>query len=211
MVLRQPISRVVRAQVLKRDGYVCHYCGASVRGVRFHIDHVVPVSWGGTNDPANLVTACVRCNLKKGATVTGAWEGQTNAGREIRVRRKPDDIEELRRREVELARKRQDIRRQELDRSTYRDKGIDKQTRAVAKKRLELEQQELARGAKRDKSLDKRAKELEKKRLAVEEQELQNRLKQLKRQNKQGGCCMFPFMLMLFLPTAISLLLFTLV
>jgi 5-methylcytosine-specific restriction endonuclease McrA len=32
-----------------------------------HIDHVVPVAKGGTNDIGNLVPACARCNLSKGS------------------------------------------------------------------------------------------------------------------------------------------------
>lgn len=33
-----------------------------------HIDHIIPVSKGGTNDLINLVTSCSDCNLGKGAT-----------------------------------------------------------------------------------------------------------------------------------------------
>lgn len=30
------------------------------------VDHAIPVSRGGTNDPINLVAACYRCNIDKG-------------------------------------------------------------------------------------------------------------------------------------------------
>ena len=30
------------------------------------VDHIVPVTHGGANDPSNLVAACWRCNLSKG-------------------------------------------------------------------------------------------------------------------------------------------------
>jgi hypothetical protein len=30
------------------------------------VDHVIPLSWGGTNHPSNLVVACSPCNMKKG-------------------------------------------------------------------------------------------------------------------------------------------------
>jgi 5-methylcytosine-specific restriction endonuclease McrA len=33
--------------------------------VELHVDHVIPVSLGGTNEPWNLVAACVPCNLGK--------------------------------------------------------------------------------------------------------------------------------------------------
>lgn len=40
---------------------ICWYCGeeATTR------DHVTPRSRGGTDDPENLVPACVRCNSQK--------------------------------------------------------------------------------------------------------------------------------------------------
>jgi len=41
----------------------CAYCGAPAE----HIDHVIPRSQGGTDDPRNLVPACAKCNLTKGA------------------------------------------------------------------------------------------------------------------------------------------------
>lgn len=73
---RLPILASVRFRVLERDGYRCRYCGrgATDEGVRLHIDHRVPVSRGGTNDMSNLVTACQKCNLGK-----GAWIPQTHA------------------------------------------------------------------------------------------------------------------------------------
>jgi hypothetical protein len=32
-----------------------------------HLDHVVPVSRGGTSDATNLVACCASCNARKGA------------------------------------------------------------------------------------------------------------------------------------------------
>lgn len=52
-------------QIIARDGARCAYCGTT-HG-RFHIDHIVPRSKGGTNHPDNLTVACARCNLRKGA------------------------------------------------------------------------------------------------------------------------------------------------
>jgi CRISPR/Cas system Type II protein with McrA/HNH and RuvC-like nuclease domain len=51
-----------RNRIYKRDGYECVYCG-SKRSLT--LDHVVPKSRGGTNDWTNLVTSCMKCNLKK--------------------------------------------------------------------------------------------------------------------------------------------------
>ena len=41
-------------------------CGAKVAdGVKLHIDHIIPVSKGGTNDMDNLQVLCHKCNLAK--------------------------------------------------------------------------------------------------------------------------------------------------
>lgn len=51
-----------RLFVYERDGRECVYCGSNEK---LSIDHVFPRSRGGTDDPQNLVTACMKCNLKK--------------------------------------------------------------------------------------------------------------------------------------------------
>lgn len=64
---RKAVSKSVRFEVFKRDGFVCQYCGAHPPSVVLHVDHIHPVADGGTNDIDNLVTACEPCNLGKGA------------------------------------------------------------------------------------------------------------------------------------------------
>jgi 5-methylcytosine-specific restriction endonuclease McrA len=51
----------VRKLVLERDYFTCHYCGQEANTV----DHVIPISKGGTDEAANMVAACVRCNSGK--------------------------------------------------------------------------------------------------------------------------------------------------
>jgi len=67
MTIRKQISKRVRFEVFKRDGFVCHYCGAHPPGVLLHVDHIVAVANGGLNDMDNLITSCEPCNLGKGA------------------------------------------------------------------------------------------------------------------------------------------------
>ncbi len=43
----------------------CAYCLTSIEK-RYHIDHVIPLTRGGSNWPMNLALACVRCNTSKG-------------------------------------------------------------------------------------------------------------------------------------------------
>lgn len=68
---RRAIRLGVRWQVLERDGFACQACGIrpanTRRGDGLHVDHVVPVSRGGTNDPSNLRTLCAACNIGRGA------------------------------------------------------------------------------------------------------------------------------------------------
>lgn len=51
----------VRPAVLERDGYRCQVCGAPAE----HVDHIVRVCDGGTDDPANLRATCAACNLRR--------------------------------------------------------------------------------------------------------------------------------------------------
>lgn len=59
------VSTRTRFEILKRDGFKCRYCGAQGFATVLHVDHVVPVAGGGTDDFDNLVTACADCNLGK--------------------------------------------------------------------------------------------------------------------------------------------------
>jgi 5-methylcytosine-specific restriction endonuclease McrA len=44
----------------------CFWCGKRLTE-SFHVDHVVPISRGGSNNPANLVISCPSCNWQKSA------------------------------------------------------------------------------------------------------------------------------------------------
>jgi HNH endonuclease len=61
----------MRTEVFLRDNFTCRYCGQ--RTADLHCDHLVPVSRGGANDLANLVTACPECNLAKSAMTIEEW------------------------------------------------------------------------------------------------------------------------------------------
>ncbi len=54
-----------KKNVLKRDNYTCQYCGVSK--AELTIDHVIPRSLNGVSTWENVVTACRKCNLKKGS------------------------------------------------------------------------------------------------------------------------------------------------
>lgn len=50
-----------RRAILDRDRWTCRYCGRRATTV----DHVVPKRYGGGDDAANLVAACLSCNSRK--------------------------------------------------------------------------------------------------------------------------------------------------
>lgn len=62
---RKPLQKSVRFEVFKRDKFTCQYCGRSAPDTILEVDHIIPVSKGGTNDILNLVTACRDCNRGK--------------------------------------------------------------------------------------------------------------------------------------------------
>ena len=60
------IKRSVRRQLLEQYGYRCAVCGADLRSMEAHIDHIKAFSRGGPTLPANLRPLCGPCNLAKG-------------------------------------------------------------------------------------------------------------------------------------------------
>lgn len=61
--------RILRAEILRRDHYRCEYCGHKAT----EVDHVLPISRGGTNERTNLVAACYECNRGKRAKTVEEW------------------------------------------------------------------------------------------------------------------------------------------
>jgi len=60
------ISTADLAAWIKEQRKTCHWCGNSCEE-SFHVDHYVPLARGGKHAEENLVIACPRCNLSKGA------------------------------------------------------------------------------------------------------------------------------------------------
>lgn len=63
------------AAQLKRQKGKCYWCGVKL-GDKYHVDHVTPISLGGSNGPENLVVACVPCNQSKCAKHPMDWAGR---------------------------------------------------------------------------------------------------------------------------------------
>ena len=59
------ISKKIRFEVFKRDGFRCAYCGKAPPLVILEVDHIDPKSKGGKDHINNLLTACFDCNRGK--------------------------------------------------------------------------------------------------------------------------------------------------
>ena len=57
--------KIILVELRLRDGNSCGYCGYPFEGVEVHIDHIKPMSVGGTNELSNFVLACEFCNMAK--------------------------------------------------------------------------------------------------------------------------------------------------
>lgn len=60
------------AQLARRDGNECHLCNTPVDMTLVHpdlmrgsVDHIIPTSLGGSNEPDNVQLAHLHCNIKK--------------------------------------------------------------------------------------------------------------------------------------------------
>lgn len=69
----------------RREQYRCqdHHCAwcqkyISEKSYYTHIDHILPLFCGGTNDFSNMVLCCDKCNTDKGIKVRGYNNGTVN-------------------------------------------------------------------------------------------------------------------------------------
>ena len=67
------IPKRLRAEVAARALHSCEYChsSASLALGHFHVDHIQPRKFGGSNDVDNLAYACPLCNENKLVTTEG--------------------------------------------------------------------------------------------------------------------------------------------
>ena len=59
-------NRERRARCWSAQGGRCFWCRAFVEREQATLEHLVPLSRGGTNEPSNLAMACLTCNQKRG-------------------------------------------------------------------------------------------------------------------------------------------------
>lgn len=80
--IEKPVSSSLRLQIWNRDhGDISDTdkvdcpmgCGKMMTKRRHHCAHRVARANGGTNDPENLISTCISCNLEMGKTSTDEW------------------------------------------------------------------------------------------------------------------------------------------
>lgn len=60
----------IRAQYERQNG-LCYWCNKTLD--KYHVDHLIPLSRGGSNDPPNLVVACPTCNMSRNNKLPHEW------------------------------------------------------------------------------------------------------------------------------------------
>lgn len=68
-IVAEPISR---QRVYVRDEKCCYLCGKKIRWELFHLDHVIPLSRGGSHTYDNVRATHAACNLRKSGKLLGA-------------------------------------------------------------------------------------------------------------------------------------------
>ncbi len=64
---KRDVGDWLRRQIFDRDKWICQLCGHAVTPETATIDHIEPISEGGSlNDPKNLRTAHAGCNRSRG-------------------------------------------------------------------------------------------------------------------------------------------------
>lgn len=55
----------IKRQIWERQNEKCAYCGQRKQLKRMTVDHIIPLSKGGTDDIENLQCTCKKCNRLK--------------------------------------------------------------------------------------------------------------------------------------------------
>lgn len=61
--------------LMKMQHGKCWWCEADLDD-KYHVDHRIPLSRGGSNDPSNLCLACPTCNTSKQDKLPHEWSGR---------------------------------------------------------------------------------------------------------------------------------------
>lgn len=83
------VSRTQADRIRARDEHTCQKCGT----FGHEVDHITPVSQGGTNDDANLQVLCATCHMVKTQTEAAQARAQRQADARLPVEDHPGLIQ----------------------------------------------------------------------------------------------------------------------
>lgn len=73
----EDIQLQIRSQTDKKGKLRCWWCAKVIPAEQtYHVDHVIPLSRGGSNAPENLCISCAHCNLSKFNHLPQEWKGR---------------------------------------------------------------------------------------------------------------------------------------
>lgn len=87
------ISGAQRKRIAERAGNCCEYCRVQETGRlnRLHVDHIIAIKHGGTDEDDNLSLACYKCNGYKGSNVAALDPATSEATKLYNPRRQKWD------------------------------------------------------------------------------------------------------------------------
>lgn len=72
---REYITRGEKVEIANKSNNLCAHCGKPIKvGVNFSLEHIIPISKGGTNKFVNLLGLCEECNKVKGDLIVDPVE-----------------------------------------------------------------------------------------------------------------------------------------
>lgn len=69
----------------KRSSGICYYCGRKFKPHQLTMDHIIPLSRGGTSERFNIVPACKECNNTKKYLLPAEWDEYINTIKSTKV------------------------------------------------------------------------------------------------------------------------------
>jgi 5-methylcytosine-specific restriction protein A len=69
----------------KRSSGTCYYCGRTFKPHQLTMDHIIPLSRGGTSERFNIVPACKECNNTKKYLLPAEWDEYINTIKSTKV------------------------------------------------------------------------------------------------------------------------------